>query len=635
MNRFLIVILCFLLAACRLHAQQPPLRNFSVKDGLPSGIVYDCLEDKNGFMWFATEAGLARFDGSGFKVFTTADGLTNNIIIQLVEDIDGSIWIFPFGTSPCIYDQRLHKILNEKDYPELAKIGVEKEHMFAYKTATGIATNTKVGFWIFEQRRARKINAPWVHHIILKHTAREILVVGTDSLHAPMYSINYNRKDSEWVKGEKTLFNFSDFWKMGSVSKSMESRWNEKLIMANRFSLNFFRLMAEPGAGLVKEKAIQFTDPVQKLCDSDSLLYVCTTKGVHIYDKDFRFRGVKWPGISISTVYSDKRGNEWICTVDGKGVLLQVNGKTSILNESSGLPTDNIMSVATNNRDVVYTGDVTGNIAALNLYQFPTGKQLVAQTKSWVRQLFYDPNGVLWGFDNTEIIKYDHGKILKYRDDFAAYKALNVTADTILMASVFDLHMFDARLKNREWALNGLSRIICIASTPTYYYIGNNAGLYKVDRGHQKQAIPPALIPLPVTDPVTALVYTPNGLLLAGTSARGLVVLKNDKVLAEITLQKHIQSPGNYTIKKITVNNRRNRVWLATNKGAMAIDYRLSGNDFRYTSHVLAFKDGLADNDVNDIALMGDTVVAATIKGLTIFHDTLSESRLPLRITGV
>jgi ligand-binding sensor domain-containing protein len=106
----------------KILAQFEPVRNFSVKDGLPSGVVYDCLQDKQGFMWFATAAGLARFDGVNFKVFTTEDGLTNNEILQIGLDEDGSIWIFPFGATACIYDPVTKKLYNESNYPELNKV---------------------------------------------------------------------------------------------------------------------------------------------------------------------------------------------------------------------------------------------------------------------------------------------------------------------------------------------------------------------------------------------------------------------------------------------------------------------------------------------------------------------------------
>ena len=122
MSKFAFILILFFYPSVFVVAQLEPTRNFSVKDGLPSGIVYDCLQDKQGFMWFATAAGLARFDGANFKVFTAADGLSNNEVLQIALDPDGSIWIFPFGTTGCIYDPVSRKFYTEKNYAELKKI---------------------------------------------------------------------------------------------------------------------------------------------------------------------------------------------------------------------------------------------------------------------------------------------------------------------------------------------------------------------------------------------------------------------------------------------------------------------------------------------------------------------------------
>ena len=32
-------------------------------DGLPSSEIYDIIQDERGFIWFATDRGLARYDG--------------------------------------------------------------------------------------------------------------------------------------------------------------------------------------------------------------------------------------------------------------------------------------------------------------------------------------------------------------------------------------------------------------------------------------------------------------------------------------------------------------------------------------------------------------------------------------------
>jgi len=65
---------------------------FSVDNGLPSNEVFDLLHDSKGFMWMATDFGLARFDGTGFKQFGIEDGLTKVTVLQLKEDAQGNIW---------------------------------------------------------------------------------------------------------------------------------------------------------------------------------------------------------------------------------------------------------------------------------------------------------------------------------------------------------------------------------------------------------------------------------------------------------------------------------------------------------------------------------------------------------------
>ncbi|MBL7991129.1 MAG: hypothetical protein JNN25_06795 [Candidatus Kapabacteria bacterium] len=42
---------------------------YSVDDGLPTNLVKDIQQDKQGFIWFATDAGLVRFDGYRFQTF--------------------------------------------------------------------------------------------------------------------------------------------------------------------------------------------------------------------------------------------------------------------------------------------------------------------------------------------------------------------------------------------------------------------------------------------------------------------------------------------------------------------------------------------------------------------------------------
>ena len=94
MSRFCLLALWVLtLGAALAQAQQYPLRTYGVADGLPQLDVYDIVEDAQGYAWFGTEAGLARFDGLTFETYTVEDGLPSNQVRALVVDESGRFWV--------------------------------------------------------------------------------------------------------------------------------------------------------------------------------------------------------------------------------------------------------------------------------------------------------------------------------------------------------------------------------------------------------------------------------------------------------------------------------------------------------------------------------------------------------------
>lgn len=66
--------------------------NYSVKDFLPSNECYEIIQSKTGYYWIATDNGVVRFDGKGYRVFTTEDGLSDNVVLNLFEDEKGRLW---------------------------------------------------------------------------------------------------------------------------------------------------------------------------------------------------------------------------------------------------------------------------------------------------------------------------------------------------------------------------------------------------------------------------------------------------------------------------------------------------------------------------------------------------------------
>jgi signal transduction histidine kinase/DNA-binding response OmpR family regulator/ligand-binding sensor domain-containing protein len=88
----------------------PVARIFGVDDGLPHRQVNCILQDRQGFIWVATEAGVARFDGLRFKIFNKAEnGLSSDQIRSILEDAAGNLWLIS-GTLANVYQPNITSV---------------------------------------------------------------------------------------------------------------------------------------------------------------------------------------------------------------------------------------------------------------------------------------------------------------------------------------------------------------------------------------------------------------------------------------------------------------------------------------------------------------------------------------------
>jgi len=75
------LIFCFLAWTLPVQAAKNDIRfdRLSVEHGLPHTSVYDILQDRQGFMWFATDDGVAWYDGYTFTSFRPVPGNPRSI----------------------------------------------------------------------------------------------------------------------------------------------------------------------------------------------------------------------------------------------------------------------------------------------------------------------------------------------------------------------------------------------------------------------------------------------------------------------------------------------------------------------------------------------------------------------------
>ena len=87
-----------------------PLRfeRLTLEDGLSQNTVFTLLQDRQGFLWVATQDGLDRYDGYSFTVFKNdpqnSNSLSLNSVLSLFESQNGTLWIGTWGGGLNRYD---------------------------------------------------------------------------------------------------------------------------------------------------------------------------------------------------------------------------------------------------------------------------------------------------------------------------------------------------------------------------------------------------------------------------------------------------------------------------------------------------------------------------------------------------
>src|SRR6266567_6246406 len=88
-----------LTAACLLSmplpgaAQVVSFKTYGQNEGLNNLAVNAMLQDRDGFLWFATQNGVFRYDGRMFRSYKKEGGLQGLRGQSLYESADGTLWV--------------------------------------------------------------------------------------------------------------------------------------------------------------------------------------------------------------------------------------------------------------------------------------------------------------------------------------------------------------------------------------------------------------------------------------------------------------------------------------------------------------------------------------------------------------
>ena len=113
-----LILLTFFLVTHTLQAQHYNFINYSTESGLAQSQIRSIAQDKNGYLWLGTLAGLSKYDGKKFINYSIQNGLIDNQIYSLASDKSMGLWIGTMGGVNYFDGQKFHAYLFKENMSE-------------------------------------------------------------------------------------------------------------------------------------------------------------------------------------------------------------------------------------------------------------------------------------------------------------------------------------------------------------------------------------------------------------------------------------------------------------------------------------------------------------------------------------
>ncbi len=159
--------------------------------GLPQVSVTAMLQDRQGFMWFASQSGLARFDGYRFIVYQNdpgkANSLSDNSVQALHQDVNGQLWV---GTR-----NGLQRFDREHDNFTSFLRHVPNDQPGDYLDVRTIASDAKGVLWLTTRTGLVRFNPASGAVKILRHDAADPASLSSDDVSR----FAYDRQGRLWI----------------------------------------------------------------------------------------------------------------------------------------------------------------------------------------------------------------------------------------------------------------------------------------------------------------------------------------------------------------------------------------------------------------------------------------------------
>lgn len=590
-------------------AQRSIAKNYTVEDGLPSNRIYNVIQDRKGFLWFATDNGVSRFDGKIFKNYSANDGLPDNDIIAIEEDYMGKIWFSCFnGSVAYFYQNEIHSSTNNKLLSQLRGNGYLRFLRFNEK----LIFTHDAGPNGYELNAEGKLKA-----LPNKYRAGTLMKIGNKLItaeidrHHNLFLINdqYENLDSLIIKKSSSLY--------GKILSFMVMDDNKFVITSAHGILYQYE---------IKQNKIQFIDSIQTTFPinriykfKDTCWASCVDNNLYPLSNDFvidtSFK-LTLPNCTAKYSFCDKEGNYWICS-EGCGVFLFPNNRFSYYRKNDGLYSNSISNIARYENEIYlsYTNNLVQSLYSKKIYK-PTKAILSREVKNTCLLAF--KNFVMTGgIEPIIIYNKKNGKELSleaFGNIKCSYKYDEHNFFVGNSARCYKIELpnkiIDTIFKGRTTAVyprkNGTVLI------GTLNHAKSNLSVFTKNKQNKEWKSDSGKT-YPMLRGITISCIEEVGeVLIIGTVEKGMLLLK-DTNLVQLNLEKN--SP-NINCRKIIVDKEQN-IWLASYSGIYKVSLGRTIND--YEVQKIKKENGLLSDYISDILLVGDSVFVASSEGLTLF----------------
>lgn len=579
MLKYFVVIL-FSIAYISGYSQTPLYTNYTTFDGLPSNEIYHVHQDSKGYMWFATDRGISRFNGYEFENFTTEDGLTCNTVFKFYPQKNGDIWCSTFNNklfyfnpdslnfTPYKFNSVLENAAGEEIVDEFILLDNGTIYL-SYISNLGALIIGPSGDLISESKRSKfsnnnyTLNLSSVENQTLGFLSESRYVVPkelddiTDSQKVidPSYSKYFHNDSINIFSGENEVY----FKKNGKVIKEIQ---DYKVIGVGQFDENHFWV------GLLNG-------------------------GLHVYD----FLGQKTDQYllneSVAYFTKDREGVIWFSTLTS-GIFYSQNLSIKSYEEAS----EYMYKIGVNDSDELFLNQFDGLILKKrnrkfipiakstdnkytpvsvndNLYNFNWTSENDFEYSSYLFRV----RGGNYSLNNSSVLNRERS-MKKYRATSNSINDAIEYRDGILLSSNIGLQYFDTlkdkivdlNLFNFEKRIEDIERVgdqYLLASMGSGMIVMEDDSLYNISK---KDGLSNSFI---------NEIYVDNDSLIWLSTSNGINVLKLQN--SEYTIEINDLLLG---LNVTDIEVVEDTVWVATRKGLFSF----------YKSEILNFKD---DEELN------------------------------------